>query len=261
MYKYLLSILFSIIFLFSAGQQIELRGIYQGDNLYVMNPFSSSGVGFCIQEVSINGKISTDEIASSAFEIDLSQYNFKLGDPVYIVIKHKESCQPKIINPNVIQTKSTFVITNIEAGRDQILRWSTTNETGSLDFYIEQFRWNKWVRVGSIKGKGGNKKNQYEFPVPTHSGQNKFRVKQIDFTKKPRYSKEAIYRSMSPLVSFKYNKSSNKIEFSSKTNYEIFNDYGNIEMKGNGEFVNLQKLKPGNYYLNYDNKMDSFKKK
>ena len=261
MYKYLLSIFFGIIFLFSSAQKIELRGIYQGDNIYVMNPFSSSGVGFCIQEVSVNGKVSTDEIASSAFEIDLSQYNFKLGDPIYILIKHKESCLPRIINPNVIQAKSTYKISTIEVGRDQVLRWSTTSETGALDFYIEQFRWNKWVRVGKTKGKGGPSKNQYSYTITTHSGQNKFRIKQIDFTKKARYSKEAIFRSMSPEVTFKYNKASDKIEFSSSTSFEIFNGYGNIEMKGEGEFADIKKLKPGNYYLNFDNKMDSFKKK
>jgi len=261
MYKYLLSLLFAIAFIFSSAQKVELRGIYQGDNIYVMNPFSSSGVGFCIQEVRVNGKVSTDEISSSAFEIDLSQYNFKLGDPVHILIKHKEACLPKIINPHVIQTKSTYKISSIVVGRDQVLRWTTTNETGALDFYIEQFRWNKWVKIGKVKGKGGSTKNQYSYTITTHSGQNKFRIKQIDYTKKARYSKEAIYRSMSPAVSFKYNKSSNKLDFSSSTSYEIFNGYGNIEMKGKAKSVNIQKLKPGNYYLNYDNKMDSFKKK
>jgi len=261
MYKYLLTVLFGIFILFASAQKIELGGVYQGENIYVMNPFSSSGVGFCIQEVRVNDRVSTDEISSSAFEIDLSQYNFKLGDPIRISIKHKEGCLPKIINPNVIQVKSTFKISTIEVGRDQIIRWSTTNETGALDYYIEQFRWNKWVRVGSVKGKGSAKKNQYTYKITAHSGQNKFRVKQIDFTKKARYSKDAIYRSMSPEVTFKLNKSSNKIEFSSSTSYEIYNSYGNIEMKGNGKFADIQKLKSGNYYLNFDNKMDSFKKK
>ena len=261
MYKYLLAVLFGIFFLLSSAQKIELKGVYQGDNIYVMNPFSSSGVGFCIQEVKVNDQISTDEIASSAFEIDLSQYGFKLGDAVKISIRHKEGCLPKIINPNVIQIKSTYKIVSIEVGRDQVLRWSTTNETGALDYYVEQFRWNKWVKIGSVKGKAGVTKNQYTYKITAHSGQNKFRVKQIDFTKKARYSKDAIYRSMSPEVTFKYNKSSNNIEFSSSTSYEIYNGYGNIEMKGEGEFADIQKLKPGNYYLNFDNKMDSFKKK
>lgn len=259
MSKYLLNLILVLFVSLTFAQELKLNGIYQGDNLYVMNPFSSSGVGFCIQEVRVNGKVSTDEIASSAFEIDLSQYNFKTGAPVEIIIKHKNGCQPKVLNPDVIQSKSTFRISKIEVGRDKILRWTTTNETGSLDFIIEQYRWNKWVRVGIVKGKGGNKTNVYSYKIAAHSGQNKFRVKQIDYSKKARYSKDAIFRAMLPLVTFK--KSGNTIIFSQATMYEIYNYYGNIVLKGSGDKIDISKLKSGDYFLNYDNKMDTFKKK
>jgi len=259
MSKYLLSIILVLATLFAFSQEIRLKGIYQGDNLYVMNPFSSSGVGFCIQEVRVNNKISTDEIASSAFEIDLSQYHFKLGDPVEVVIKHKSGCTPKILNPNVIQARSTFKTTKIEVGRDKILRWTSIGETGSLDYIVEQYRWNKWVKVGVVKGKGGATANQYSFKINPHSGQNKFRIKQIDYTKKARYSKDAIYRSMSPQITFK--KSGNTIKFSQTTMYEIYDYYGNIVKKGNSDSIDISKLKKGEYFLNYDNKMDTFKKK
>lgn len=243
----------------STAQELKLNGIYQGDNLYIMNPFSASGVGFCIQEVRINNKVSTDEIASSAFEIDLAQYHFKIGDPIEIIIKHKSGCTPKILNPNVVEVKSTFKVSKIEVGRDKILRWTTTDETGSLDFIVEQYRWNKWVKLGVVKGEGGMKTNQYSFAIEPHSGQNKFRVKQIDHSKKARYSKDAIYRSMSPEISFK--KSSNEITFSLETMYEIYDYYGNIVLKGNGDKIDISKLKSGDYFLNFDNKMQIFKKK
>jgi hypothetical protein len=258
-FKYISSFLLVLSFLSTQAQVLKLNGVYQGDNLYVMNPFSSSGVGFCIQEVRINNQISTDEIASSAFEIDLKQFNLKIGDPIEIVIKHKSNCKPKILNPNVIQIKSTFNISRIEVGRDKILRWSTTEESGSLDYIVEQYRWNKWVKIGKVKGQGSKNLNQYTFQVSPHSGQNKFRVKQIDFSKKPRYSKDAIFRSMSPAVTIK--KSSKSIDFSSSTMYEIYDYYGNVVLIGDGESVDLSKLKPGEYFLNYDNKMDTFKVK
>ena len=41
----------------SQGGVIILEGNYQGKNLYVQNPFSSIGVGFCVSEVLINGNI------------------------------------------------------------------------------------------------------------------------------------------------------------------------------------------------------------
>ncbi len=259
MSKYLFIIFFNLLVFLSSAQDIKLKGIYQGENLYIMNPFSASGVGFCIQEIKINNRVSTDEISSSAFELDFSQYHFKLGDPIEVIIKHKTGCIPKILNPNVIQAKSTFKISKIEVGRDRILRWSSTKETGSLDFIVEQFRWNKWVKIGIVKGNGNTSINKYSFKIKPHSGQNKFRVKQIDYSKRARYSKDAIYRSMTPLVTFK--KSGKNINFSQFTMYEIYDYYGNIVKKGYGKSIDITKLKHGEYFLNYDNKMNTFKKK
>ena len=48
------------------SQEIVLEGTFQGDNLFVKNPFAPSGVGFCVYEVNVNGLTSTDEINSSA---------------------------------------------------------------------------------------------------------------------------------------------------------------------------------------------------
>jgi len=259
MSRYLTSLFFIFTIFTLNAQELSLKGIYQGSNLYVMNPFASSGVGFCIQEVKVNDKISTDEIASSAFEIDLSQYHFKTGDPIEIRITHKSGCTPKILNPNVVYAKSTFDISKIEVGNDKILRWTTTKEAGSLDFIIEQFRWNKWVKIGTVKGKGTASVHPYSFKITPHSGQNKFRVKQIDYSKNPRYSKDAVYRAILPAVTYK--KSSNQIIFSTNTMYEIYNYYGNIVMKGNAEKIDLTQLSAGDYFLNYDNKMDTFRKK
>ena len=78
---------------------IVLEGNYQGKNIFVQNPFSEAGVGFCVYQVMVNNKVSTDEINSSAFEIDLGVYNFKVGDKVTIKIMHREGCTPKVLNP------------------------------------------------------------------------------------------------------------------------------------------------------------------
>ena len=58
---------------------IVLEGHYQGKNLYVQNPFAGSGVGFCTFEVTINGEVTTDEVNSSAFEIDFANFQMKVG--------------------------------------------------------------------------------------------------------------------------------------------------------------------------------------
>ena len=42
--------------------EIVLKGTFQGENLYVKNPFAASGVGFCVYEVTVNGLTFTEEI-------------------------------------------------------------------------------------------------------------------------------------------------------------------------------------------------------
>lgn len=260
MKRTIISFLLIIFSLVSFAGEITLEGIFQGKNLYVMNPFSSSGVGFCVYEVTVNGKVTTDEINSSAFEIDLSVFQFKVGDKLVVKIKHKENCLPKVLNPEVLKPKSTFNTVSISV-KDNKLTWTTTGEAGDLPYIVEQYRWNKWVKIGKVKGKGTSGSNTYSIAVHPHSGNNKFRVKQIDFTKKPHYSKEAKFRSLSPPISFSPKKVTTEINFTGETMYEIYNSYGNIVLKGNGSKIDVSKLKKGDYYLNYDNTMDTFKKK
>ena len=261
MKKFFISFLFLSLTLASFSGEIVLKGVYQGQNLYVMNPFSASGVGFCIYEVIVNGHVTTDEINSSAFEIDLSVYQFKIGDKVVVRIKNKENCTPKILNPEVLKPKSTFKLSSIKVDRKGILTWATTNETGSLPYIIEQFRWNKWIKVGKVNGKGVRGTSNYSAKVKPHSGINKFRVKQIDYTKKPRYSREVNFRSLKPPVTFLPLKPTTEIVFSRETMYEIFDYYGNLILKGYGAKIDIAGLKKGSYFLNYDTKTGTFKKK
>ncbi len=262
MKKVLLVFLFLItIQLISHGSEIVLKGVYQGKNLYVMNPFSSSGVGFCIFEVRVNGQITTDEINSSAFEIDLSIFQFKKGDKIIIFIKHKDGCTPKVINPEVLKPQSTYLASLMKIDREGKLSWSTTGESGSLPFIVEQFRWNKWIKVATVGGKGTSGKNTYNVKVNPHAGNNRFRIKQIDYTRKPRYSKEIRFRSMLPPVTYSPAKPISEIVFSRETMFEIYDYYGNLIEKGFSAKVNISSLPKGDYFLNYSTKTETFKKK
>jgi hypothetical protein len=254
---------FFILFLAlnSKAGVIVLEGNYQGKNLYVQNPFAGSGVGFCVSEVTINGEVSTDEINSSAFEIDLSVYNFKNGDKIEIKIKHKDDCKPKVLNPEVLKPKSTFEVVSIKVEKDGTLKWSTKNENGKLPFIVEQFRWNKWVKVGEVQGNGVETLSEYSLKIPPHSGENKFRVKQVDYTGEPRYSNVVKYKSTIPEVTFGPVKVADEIMFSDETMFEVYDTYGNIVKKGTTKRLDVSNLPKGIYYLNYDNKSDKFVKK
>ena len=74
----------------SNESSVVLEGHYQGKNLYVQNPFAGSGVGFCVIAVYINDDVTTDQVNSSAFEIDFSNTPIQKGDPVNVRIQHKK---------------------------------------------------------------------------------------------------------------------------------------------------------------------------
>jgi len=252
----------SVLFLsisVSAGN-IVLKGTFQGENLYVKNPFAPSGVGYCIYEVTVNGMTTTDEINSSAFEIDLSVYGFKKGEELTVTLKYKDGCEPKVLNPEVLNPVATFEIKDFKVNGDKI-SWSTVNESGPLPFFIEQYRWNKWVNVGEVKGSGKQTLNNYSASVRLHSGENRFRLKQVDYRKKPRYSEEITVMSSKPEVTFSPTRVDDVITFSAPTMYEIYDAYGGIVFKGYGDKVKVGGLTKGKYYINYDNKMDRFTKK
>ncbi len=256
----IIAILLCLFQLTKAGE-ITLRGVYQGKNIYVMNPFASSGVGFCVFEVLVNGQMTTDEINSSAFEVDLTVFQFRKGDKLVIVIKHKDGCLPKVINPEVLKPQSTYVASLMKVSRDGLYTWQTTGESGSLPFIVEQFRWNKWIKVGEIEGKGNSGTNKYQIKVSPHTGNNRFRVKQIDYTRKAKYSKEVRFRSMDPPVTYSPAKPENEIVFSRETMFEIYDYYGNLVKKGVGANVDISGIAKGDYFLNYGTKTETFKKR
>ena len=231
------------------------EGHYQGKNLYVQNPFSGSGVGFCVIAVYVNGDVTTDQVNSSAFEIDFSTLSLKVGAPVTVKIQHKLDCLPKVLNPEVLRPRSTFDALSIEVSGDQILKWKTVNEQGKLTYIIEQYRWSKWVKVGEVDGNGEETEQSYEFKLTPHSGENKFRVKQIDYTGKPRISPNASY--LDPAIAeitIPNPKVKDNLEFTGETLYEIYDTYGNLVKKGFGQSIGVNNLKKGLYYINYDSK-------
>lgn len=264
-------ILFAIFSLFVSTSGfaigvIVLEGNYQGKNLYVQNPFSGSGVGYCVQEVRVNGNVTTDEWLSSAFEIDFRNLQLKIGDKVEIKITHKDDCKPKVLNSEVLKPKSTFEIVSMSVDKDLIFKWSTKGETGKLSYVIQQFRWNKWVPIGEVEGNGTPDVNNYSFKVAPHSGKNQFRVKQIDYSGQPRISKAVDFVSSSPEVTFGPVKASKEITFFAgstpvETMFEIFDQYGNNVKRGFASSVDVSNLPKGVYYLNWDSKMGDFIKK
>lgn len=259
----LLLTLFALFIGFSSFAALSIEGSYQGKNLYVQNPEDGDGFGFCATKVTVNGDVMPGGCASSAFEIDFSLFNIEIGEPVFIVIEHNDGCKPKILNPEVLLPRSTFNTVEIKVAPNGILTWKTTNEQGKLPYIIEQYRWNKWVQVGEVQGKGTPGTNSYEFQVPPHSRENTVRVVQIDHSGTKRSSKEVKFTSTVPVVEKSPVKVKDVINFTAngkpvETKYEIYDAYGNIVKKGVGTSVPCGNLLKGAYYINFDNKTEKF---
>lgn len=147
----------------------------------------------------------------------------------------------------------------MNVNKSGLLTWSTKNETGSLPYVIEQFRWNKWIPVGEVQGTGSETINNYSFQTTAHSGENKFRVKQKGFGA-VKLSNNVTFKSdlKQPAYDLKNNTT---IVFSAETMYEVYDAYGNIVKRGFGENLDISNLNKGSYYLCYDNILTDFKKR
>lgn len=248
-------------FLISHAGVIIVEGKYQNKNIYVQNAYAQAGVGFCTFAVYVNGKLTNDEINATAFEIDLEQLQLKYGQEVTIKIFHKDGCTPpRVLNPDALKPIPTFEVTAMKMSNDGLITWTAKNESGSLPFIVEQFRWNKWVNVGEVQGAGTPGEHNYKFQVTAlHSGENKFRLKQVGYQAK--YSSEIKIVSSTPRCIFSLSKGSKQIDFTCGTLYEVYDYYGTVVKKGYGSRVDIANLQKGGYYVCFDNSIGELKKK
>lgn len=232
-------------------KKLLMNSVYQQKNVCVQNYYTGR-VGFCALEVKVNGTTTTDEINSSAFEIDLSALHFNDDDNILIEIYHKKDCTPKILNMEDVRPMPTFVILAAHGTSDGIITWITEDEDVPLLYIIEQFKWNKWIPVGEVIGKGTPERHTYTFKAFLTSGVNKFRIKQVGPHNMVRYSNEIIIKSTKNKPSFVMSKDKKEIQFSDETMFELYDVYGNIIKRGFGININISNIPKGIYYLCYD---------
>jgi len=255
-------LLFTAFFLGEAfSSQLIVDGNYQLRNIFVLNAEAPSGVGYCVNEVTVNGNVTTDEINSSAFEIDLSQYGLTLGQKVEVKITYKDGCEPKVLNPDALKPKPTFEIEEMEIDGDGVLTWIAKNEQGSIPYSVQQYKWNKWVTLGVVDGQGTSNENSYRFKVVPISGKNKVRVVQKSVNGEVRTSKVVSFDSKVEPVEFNYDKKSSTVAFTAETSFEVYDKYGQVIKRGYASSVDASMLEKGNYYITYDGFTGEFVKK
>lgn len=242
------------------GQETEftVTGEFQGKNIYVQNPLSSDKINFCTSEVYLNEKLVTSSPKTSAFAVNLSELS--VGDPVFIKIVHKEGCKPKIINPQVIRSKSKFQFLNVNADALSI-SWSTKGELPYGKYFVEHYRNREWQNIETVSGKGSFEANQYNIDPQYHTGDNKYRIKYIQSDGKIFFSSVFDYFNDVEPISFYPTMVVDKIILSRSSEYSVVDSYGNQITKGNGKEIELESLKAGLYFLYVDNREERFVKK
>ena len=245
------------------ADEMVLKGIYQGKDLYIMNPMLDMGEEYCAYEVLIN-KIEFDDIInSSAFRISLDYAGLEFGQEYEVIIKHHENCTPKLVNPEVLKPLSTYSVINYEIGYNNMMNFTTQNESGKLTFYIEEFRWNKWILRGSIPGEGGPDNRTYSQKIYPYNGENMFRIYQIDHLNRKFYSDTIVFNidKEAVKVTCPLNKVKKEISLSSITYYAVINKYGEELITGSGNLIDISDLKKGEYFLNFEDEYVVFKKR
>lgn len=243
---------------FAQNTEYTMTGEYQGKNIYVQNPLSTDKINFCTSEVFLNERLVNSAPKTSAFEIDLS--NLKVGASVFIKIVHKDGCTPKVINPQVIRSKSKFQFLSVNADALAI-SWSTIGELPYGKYFLEQYKNKKWVNIETVSGKGSFDANQYNIPPVHHTGDNKYRIKYIQNNDKIFFSRVFDYFHDVEPISFFPTLVVDKIVLSRATDYSVVDSYGNHITEGIGKEIQLNNLKAGLYFLYVDNREEKFVKK
>jgi len=253
-----LFVFFASIQVFSQGTEYTMTGEYQGKNIYVQNPLSKDKINFCTNEVYLNERLISNSPKTSAYEIDLS--DLEIGGPIFIKIVHKEGCTPKVINPQVIRSKSKFQFLNVNADALSI-HWSTIGELPYGKFFLEHYRNREWIIIETISGKGSFDANQYDITPEHHTGDNKYRIKYVQSNGKIFFSQVFEYFNDVEPISFFPTLVVDKITLSRASDYAVVDSYGNQITKGKGAEIDLDNLKAGLYFLYVDNREEKFVKK
>ncbi len=153
--------------------------------------------------------------------------------------------------------KENVQIVSAEIVKDTILIWSTINEPAdtTIIFNIEQFRWNKWVKVNSFNSQ--KKDGNYSCVVSHHPGKNKYRISSAlaIYSMIVEYIVHDNSQPMGPL------KVGNYLELEKEEAFEIYDQNGEVKLKGTAKKIDASKLPKGVYYMNTSSRTSEFIKK
>lgn len=118
-------------------------------------------------------------------------------------------------------------------------------------YLLRTFRFNKWEVIDTLRTNNEGYLNLGSYPLPLHSGENKFGI----YTEEParHLIKSFTVQSTVEKVKLETPVFADTIRFSAPTYYELFDEYGDLEKRGTGSFIDCSSCRKGTYYLLFDN--------
>lgn len=237
--------------------ELVLSGTYGGKDLYVRNPFNRNTNSFCTGEVYVNDRKVYDNPRVSAFKIDLSY--LRVNDLVVVRITYADGCEPKVVNPQVLQTPETFQFLSTVVDNNAI-SWTTLGESNGRYIVEHADSARKWYEVDSIATKNSLSANLYAIPAPHTAGENKYRVRYKNAEMEV-YSVEMFFTFTDNPITFSPLIVTTTLTLSDSTDYVITDFWGKSVKAGRGTEINVIDLKAGQYYLTIQNRKHKFVKK
>jgi hypothetical protein len=158
-------------------------------------------------------------------------------------------------------SKLKFTYVHVGINDDAVLSWTTINERDPRPFYVEQFAYSKWMRVGMIYGDGGRDSTHYEYRCRAllNSGNNTFRVRRETDSYVDACSSQVHLKTKFTRVYHFLDKAHDRILLSRRGHYYIYDELGMLARSGYGSVISLQGILKGEYFLCYDNRAEQLK--
>lgn len=154
-----------------------------------------------------------------------------------------------------------FNYAEVNLTQEGLLTWVTVFEKDPLPFHVEQYAYNKWMKVGMIYGEGRGDSTYYEYRVGAvlNSGNNTFRIRRETGEVIDTYSQKVNLITNWKRVYHFADKSNDRILLSRRGYYYVYDEIGMLCRKGYGSIISTKGLLKGKYFLCYDDQVEKIK--
>ena len=236
--------------------EMHFQGLYNGQNVFLQNPLHRPSGAFCIEKVYLNDRLVAQMPRSSALEVRLSDLSMRAEVDIRII--HKATCQPQVLNPEVLSIVPLVRFEYLYV-RDNKLCWKVMGEEAGARYQIEYVDNGVWEKEATIDIKAETSDYVY---APTHflPGVNKYRIQYISKNYRLHSSDVEILLD-DKLITFSPSVVQDHMTLSEYTYFEILDAAEQVVIKGDGKRIPLRRLKPGDYFIVLEGKMYPFVKR